>query len=169
MGPEPGPRIKPPRALLGQSLTERERQAARLVHQGKTVAGVAHAMGISDKTARNHLSAAYAKAGVGSRAEFVLWAERGGLQRNGIESEPTPAAELLGPPSYLGSDVRLRQDGGIPLADAQPNDLLRITWKGKRVTLWVVAVEDVPVDGVAGLRAESVLVDDLPPTPRERV
>jgi DNA-binding NarL/FixJ family response regulator len=51
------------------SLTRRERQVLRNVARGLTNAEVAHELGLAESTVKSHLSSAFAKLGVASRAE----------------------------------------------------------------------------------------------------
>ena len=58
-------------------LTARERSALQLLCEGRSNAQIAHALGIAEKTVRNHVSALYRKLGVRSRAEAIVLAHRG--------------------------------------------------------------------------------------------
>ena len=60
-------------------LTPREVEVLVLAARGSTTKAIAHRLGISPKTAGNHLERVYAKAGVCSRAEAALFAMRHGL------------------------------------------------------------------------------------------
>ena len=60
-------------------LTPREVEVLVLAARGSTTKAIAHRLGISPKTAGNHLERVYAKAGVSSRAEAALFAMRHGL------------------------------------------------------------------------------------------
>lgn len=61
-----------------QNLSPRQMQAVKLTIEGYTTKEVAHSMGISDKTLRNHLSRAYQKLHITDKAQLVLWASRWG-------------------------------------------------------------------------------------------
>jgi DNA-binding NarL/FixJ family response regulator len=60
-------------------LTERERQILALVAAGHANKVIALRLGISHKTVRNTLSAAFGKIGVTDRTQAALWAQRAGL------------------------------------------------------------------------------------------
>jgi len=66
-----------PSAAAG--LTPREVEVLALAAKGETTRQIATRLGISPKTAGNHLERIYAKAGVQSRAEAALFAMRHGL------------------------------------------------------------------------------------------
>lgn len=57
-------------------LTERERVALRLLCEGRSNAEIAWALGIAEKTVRNHVSNLYRKLGVRSRAQAIVLAQR---------------------------------------------------------------------------------------------
>ncbi|MFI6244350.1 LuxR C-terminal-related transcriptional regulator [Micromonospora sp. NPDC050795] len=65
--PSPGPRPDPARAAL----TPRERQVLELLCQGLSVAAIACALKITDKTARNHIGRGFVKLGVHGRREAL--------------------------------------------------------------------------------------------------
>lgn len=60
-------------------LTARERDVVGLVAEGLRNEEVGRRLGISEKTVRNHLTAAFQKLGVSGRLELVLLASRHGL------------------------------------------------------------------------------------------
>ncbi|MFJ9413118.1 MULTISPECIES: LuxR C-terminal-related transcriptional regulator [unclassified Streptomyces] len=60
-------------------LTARERQILVLISQGNSNRRVAKALGISEKTVKNHLSAVFTKAGVSDRTQAVVLGIRGGI------------------------------------------------------------------------------------------
>jgi DNA-binding NarL/FixJ family response regulator len=62
-------------------LTDREREIVALVAAGHANKVIALRLGISHKTVRNTLSAAFAKIGVSDRTQAALWAQRAGLRR----------------------------------------------------------------------------------------
>lgn len=68
-------------------LTTRELQVLGLVAAGLDDDDIADELGISRKTVRNHLTNAYAKTGVHSRSEAVIWA-----RDRGIVARPTPSS-----------------------------------------------------------------------------
>ncbi len=53
-------------------LTEREYEVFKLLILNKTTADIAKALGISEKTVRNHISNAIQKLGVKGRAQAVI-------------------------------------------------------------------------------------------------
>jgi DNA-binding CsgD family transcriptional regulator len=57
--------------MTAPALTRREREIAGLVARGMTNREIAEALVISVRTVDNHLSNAYAKLGVATRAELV--------------------------------------------------------------------------------------------------
>jgi two-component system response regulator DesR len=59
-------------------LTPREADVLRVARSGGTVADIARALGLSEGTVRNHLSAAIGKTGARTRAEAVRLADEGG-------------------------------------------------------------------------------------------
>jgi DNA-binding NarL/FixJ family response regulator len=61
------------------SLTQREREILRLVALGKANKAIAAELGISEQTARTHVSSILAKLGVASRTQAALWAIREGV------------------------------------------------------------------------------------------
>ena len=60
-------------------LTDREREILALVGAGHANKVIALRLGISHKTVRNTLSAAFAKIGVTDRTQAALWARGAGL------------------------------------------------------------------------------------------
>jgi DNA-binding CsgD family transcriptional regulator len=58
-------------AGAGQALTDREREIAAMVAQGRSNKQVARALFLSEKTVEHHLSRIYAKLGVRSRTELA--------------------------------------------------------------------------------------------------
>ncbi|MBE7556830.1 MAG: DNA-binding response regulator [Anaerolineae bacterium] len=61
-------------------LTERERQILSLIVQGWDNARIAAEVGLAEQTIRNHASHLYAKLGVKSRTEAVIWAKNRGWE-----------------------------------------------------------------------------------------
>jgi DNA-binding CsgD family transcriptional regulator len=74
------PTRKRPSAPAG--LTPREVEVLELAARGATTRQVARRLGISPKTAGNHIESIYAKIGVSSRAEAALFAMQNGLLRS---------------------------------------------------------------------------------------
>ena len=64
--------------LLGR-LTERELEVLRALSTGANTAEIAHDLGITMKTLRNHISNTYHKLGIYDRAQAVILAVREGL------------------------------------------------------------------------------------------
>jgi DNA-binding NarL/FixJ family response regulator len=61
------------------SLTPREREVIGLIAQGNGTKRLAAALGVSEKTVRNHLVSIYDKLGVSDRLELAIYAVRHGL------------------------------------------------------------------------------------------
>lgn len=61
------------------ALTARERDVVHLVGEGLRNEEIARRLGISEKTVRNHLTAAFDKVGVSGRLELAVFAYRHGL------------------------------------------------------------------------------------------
>jgi DNA-binding NarL/FixJ family response regulator len=74
--PAAGPHADPLAAL-----TSRERDVVHLVGEGLRNEEIARRLGISEKTVRNHLTAAFDKVGVSGRLELAVFAYRHGLAR----------------------------------------------------------------------------------------
>jgi DNA-binding NarL/FixJ family response regulator len=68
------------------SLTAREREVIGLVAAGHTNQQIATRLGVSERTARTHVSNILAKLGLSSRTQAALWAERHGLTGSPEES-----------------------------------------------------------------------------------
>jgi len=79
------------------SVTDREATVIRLLTAGFTPKQIGMRMCISDKTVRNHISHAYAKAGVSDRGHLLLWAIAHGL----VSASEVPAT-LEGLPATRG-------------------------------------------------------------------
>ncbi|WRZ90430.1 response regulator transcription factor [Streptomyces sp. NBC_01007] len=78
-------------------LTARERQILVLIAQGNSNRRVAKALGISEKTVKNHLSAVFMKVGASDRTQAVVMGIRSGIVSiggpvNGV-SPPMSASE----------------------------------------------------------------------------
>ena len=67
-------------------LTSRELEVLRLLGAGETNKGIAAALGITERTARTHVSHILAKLGLRSRTQAALWAAREGLAGGGADS-----------------------------------------------------------------------------------
>ena len=65
--------------LLLDELTAREHQVLELVAQGLGNTTIGARLGISDRTARNHVSAILAKLGIGTRAQAIVRARECGF------------------------------------------------------------------------------------------
>jgi DNA-binding NarL/FixJ family response regulator len=62
-----------------RDMTTRELEVLRLLGVGATNKGIARALGISERTARSHVSSILSKLGLRSRTQAALWATREGL------------------------------------------------------------------------------------------
>lgn len=60
-------------------LSDREREVLALLAQGRSNGDIAEALFISENTVRNHLANVYAKVGVASAREAVMWAWKNGF------------------------------------------------------------------------------------------
>ena len=60
-------------------LTSRELEVLRFIGMGETNKAIASVLGISERTARSHVSSILAKLGLRSRTQAALWAVREGL------------------------------------------------------------------------------------------
>jgi DNA-binding NarL/FixJ family response regulator len=63
------------------SLTDRERQIVGVMAQGWGNARIAAELYLAEQTVRNYISRIYAKLGVRSRAEAIVWARERGLSK----------------------------------------------------------------------------------------
>lgn len=63
----------------GPALTARERDVATLVATGRTNREIGRELGVTERTARTHVSHILAKLGLSSRTQLALWAVREGL------------------------------------------------------------------------------------------
>jgi DNA-binding NarL/FixJ family response regulator len=68
-----------PVASSTADLTSRELDVLRLLGEGKANKSIAVALGISERTARTHVSNILAKLGLSSRTQAALWAAREGI------------------------------------------------------------------------------------------
>lgn len=71
--------VGPSRDDVAGELTPRERDVLRLVGEGRANKEIAAELGISERTARTHVSRILGKLGVTSRTQAALWAVREGL------------------------------------------------------------------------------------------
>jgi DNA-binding NarL/FixJ family response regulator len=74
-------------------LTTRELEVLRLVGVGETNKMIAAKLGISERTARSHVSSILAKLGLSSRTQAALWANKEGLT-DGDGSPPRDDAHV---------------------------------------------------------------------------
>ncbi|RSO03942.1 helix-turn-helix transcriptional regulator [Streptomyces sp. WAC 06783] len=102
--PSPSEGVRAARAAL-DLLTARERQILVLISQGNSNRSVARALGISEKTVKNHLSALFTKAGVSDRTQAVVLGIRSGIVSldEPFGDAPPPAAPRAGLPADSGS------------------------------------------------------------------
>jgi RNA polymerase sigma factor (sigma-70 family) len=56
---------------VAERLTPRERQILSLVQQGRTNREIAQALGIEEKTVKNHINSLYSKLAISSRLEAM--------------------------------------------------------------------------------------------------
>lgn len=70
--------LRAPRAAA-DSLTSREREVLTLIADGATNRQIARRLGVTERTARTHVSNILAKLGLTSRTQAALWAVREGL------------------------------------------------------------------------------------------
>jgi DNA-binding NarL/FixJ family response regulator len=64
-------------------LTEREREVAALIAQGKTDREIADTLVVSHRTVQTHVSTILSKLGVASRTQIAIWAIEVGLVKDG--------------------------------------------------------------------------------------
>jgi DNA-binding NarL/FixJ family response regulator len=69
-------------AALTSDLTPRELEVLELIAQGLDNHTISNALGISERTARNHASVVFSKIGVRSRAQAIVRAREAGLCRD---------------------------------------------------------------------------------------
>jgi pimeloyl-ACP methyl ester carboxylesterase/DNA-binding CsgD family transcriptional regulator len=84
--PEEG-RTGTPHEVAGE-LTPRERQVLELIAQGQDNATIGLRLGISERTARNHVSLIFSKLGVNTRAQAIVRARDAGFGRKGADAAP---------------------------------------------------------------------------------
>jgi DNA-binding NarL/FixJ family response regulator len=77
-------RATPPDGVA-PTLTPREHEVINLVGEGKANKEIAAELGISERTARTHVSNILGKLGLSSRTQAALWAVREGLVGSGAE------------------------------------------------------------------------------------
>ena len=80
-----------PRDDGAEDLTSRELDVLRLLGAGETNKGIAAALGITERTARTHVSHILSKLGLRSRTQAALWAAREGLAGGGTDPEARAA------------------------------------------------------------------------------
>ncbi len=66
-------------AVVGDSLTPREREVITLVAEGRTNREIGRRLGVAERTARTHVSNILAKLGLAIRTQAAMWAVREGL------------------------------------------------------------------------------------------
>ncbi|HOT23558.1 MAG TPA: response regulator transcription factor [Thermoleophilia bacterium] len=69
---------RPTQSDVPNPMTDRELEVVRLLAGGKTYKQVAHALGLSQSTVRNHLHNVYRKLGVADRAQAVIISRENG-------------------------------------------------------------------------------------------
>jgi DNA-binding NarL/FixJ family response regulator len=88
--------LESPRAAagdLGDELTPRELDVLRLLGAGETNKAIAAALGITERTARSHVSSILSKLSLRSRTQAALWATKEGLT-DGTRSSSVDDARL---------------------------------------------------------------------------
>ena len=80
-----------PRDDGAEDLTSRELEVLRLLGAGETNKGIGAALGITERTARTHVSHILSKLGLRSRTQAALWAAREGLAGGGTDPEARAA------------------------------------------------------------------------------
>ena len=78
---------------LGDELTPRELDVLRLLGAGETNKAIAAALGITERTARSHVSSILSKLSLRSRTQAALWATKEGLA-DGARSSSVDDARL---------------------------------------------------------------------------
>ena len=73
-----------------EHLTEREREVLSLIAVGGSNKGIAHEMGISEKTVEYHVTNILGKLGVGSRSEAIVWVKNSGLSVGASDPREIP-------------------------------------------------------------------------------
>jgi DNA-binding NarL/FixJ family response regulator len=72
-----------------ETLTPREIETLRLLGRGLDNAAIARELVVTKRTVQNHISTIYAKLGVTSRTEAMLYAIRHGLAQVTLEEKPS--------------------------------------------------------------------------------
>ena len=80
-----------PRDDGAEDLTSRELEVLRLLGAGEPNKGIAAALGVTERTARTHVSHILSKLGLRSRTQAALWAAREGLAGGGTDPEARAA------------------------------------------------------------------------------
>ena len=62
-------------------LTEREREVAGLIAQGKTSREIAELLVVNERTIEKHIENIFSKLGLTSRAQIAVWASEKGLRQ----------------------------------------------------------------------------------------
>jgi DNA-binding NarL/FixJ family response regulator len=71
--------LREPSISVTSELTSRELEVLRLLGEGEANKSIAAALGITERTARTHVSNILAKLGLSSRTQAALWAAREGI------------------------------------------------------------------------------------------
>jgi DNA-binding NarL/FixJ family response regulator len=71
--------LREPSVSIMSELTSRELEVLRLLGEGEANKSIATALGITERTARTHVSNILAKLGLSSRTQAALWAAREGI------------------------------------------------------------------------------------------
>jgi DNA-binding NarL/FixJ family response regulator len=80
--------VRAPRLAPGHELTPRERQVVELVAAGRTNQQIATRLGVSERTARTHVSNILTKLGLTSRTQIAMWAVESGVLGPTLPARP---------------------------------------------------------------------------------
>jgi len=96
--------LRAPASAAG-ALTRRERDVVALIAQGGTNRQIATRLGVTERTARTHVSNILGKLGLASRTQLAMWAVREGL----VDTAGGPAPEVV-PAPHAGDRAPVRAD-----------------------------------------------------------
>ena len=99
------------KATVPGPLTPRQREVLKLASSGATYKEIAHTLGVSSRTARNHLANLYQRLEVHTRAEAVMCAVRLGVVEP-LEAGRANASSTLSPSeATIGQFARPHHNG----------------------------------------------------------
>jgi DNA-binding NarL/FixJ family response regulator len=84
-------------ASAAAALTRRERDVVTQVAEGRTNRQIASRLGVTERTARTHVSNILAKLGLSSRTQLAMWAVREGLVEGTVPVPPPRRAAASAP------------------------------------------------------------------------